>query len=94
MQDQGLYPDTKIFISLISRLRELEKRKVVKKNFENMKCRGHQEVGTIYAILVDIYGQYGQFEDAEDCISALKSEGLLPSASMFCVLANAYAQQV
>ena len=76
-------------MSLISRLGELGKWDVIKKNFENMNCRG-----TIYAILGDIYGQYGRFQDAENCISALKSEGLLPSAGMFCVLANAYAQQV
>jgi hypothetical protein len=43
---------------------------------------------------MQFYGQYGRFDDAEVCISALKSEGVQPSASIFCVLANAYAQQV
>ncbi|RVW41769.1 putative pentatricopeptide repeat-containing protein [Vitis vinifera] len=37
-----------------------------------MKCRGHQRSGAIYAILVDIYGQYGRFQGPEECISALK----------------------
>ena len=59
-----------------------------------MNCRGYKKSGVIYAVLVDIYGQYGKFQDAEECVAALKSEGLLTSASTFCVLANAYAQQV
>lgn len=59
-----------------------------------MKYRGLQRSGIIYAVLVDIYGQYGKFQDAEECLAALKSEGVQPSASMFCALANAYAQQV
>ena len=50
--------------------------------------------GVVYAILADIYGQYGTFQNAEECIQALKSEGLVVSPSIFCVLANAYAQQV
>eukprot|EP00268_Persea_americana_P041022 TRINITY_DN4084_c0_g2_i5.p1 TRINITY_DN4084_c0_g2~~TRINITY_DN4084_c0_g2_i5.p1 ORF type:complete len:151 (+),score=29.81 TRINITY_DN4084_c0_g2_i5:190-642(+) len=92
MQDHGLYPDPKIFITIISRLGEQGKWDKIKKNFESMKYRGLQRSGIIYAVLVDIYGQYGKFQDAE-CLAALKSEGVQPSASMFCALANAYAQQ-
>ncbi|KAF7146868.1 hypothetical protein RHSIM_Rhsim03G0219800 [Rhododendron simsii] len=58
-----------------------------------MKCRGHQKSGAIYSVLVDIYGQYGRFQDAEECVNALKVEGIQLSASIFCVLANALAQQ-
>ncbi|KAL7180746.1 hypothetical protein ACSBR1_039748 [Camellia fascicularis] len=37
---------------------------------------------------------YGRFLDAEECINALKLEGIQLSASVFSVLANAYAQRV
>nr|XP_028962098.1 putative pentatricopeptide repeat-containing protein At5g36300 isoform X2 [Malus domestica] len=93
MQEQGLYPDPNIFVTVISRLGEHGKWDMIQKTIENMKCRGHMKSGIIYAVSVDIYGQYGKFQDALECISALKAEGLIPSASMFCVLANAYAQQ-
>ncbi|KAF1001486.1 hypothetical protein AG4045_002499, partial [Apium graveolens] len=59
MQQQGLYPDVKIFVTIISRLGS----------------------------------RYGRFQDAEESINALKSEGVQLSANLFCVLANAYAQQ-
>ena len=59
-----------------------------------MKIRGNKEYGAVYAVLVDIYGQYGKFQNAGECVQALKSEGVLVSPSIFCVLANAYAQQV
>ena len=95
MQEQGgLNPDPKIFITIISRLGEQGKLDVIKNNFDKMKFRGHQRSGAIYAVLVYIYGQYGRFQDAEECINALKSEGVQLSAGMFCLLANAYAQQV
>ena len=84
MLEQGLYPDPKIFITIISHLGEQGKWDVMK-NFETMKYRGHKKSGAIYAVLVDIYGQYGRFDDAEVCISALKSEGVQPSASIFCL---------
>ncbi|KAI5348800.1 hypothetical protein L3X38_001687 [Prunus dulcis] len=74
MQEEGLYPDPKIFVTVISRLGEQGKWNMIQKTFENMKRRGHKKSGTIYAALVDIYGQYGKFKDAEACISALKAE--------------------
>ncbi|CBI26569.3 unnamed protein product, partial [Vitis vinifera] len=80
MQEEGVKPDIMTWNSLIQ-----------------WHCKagdvGKALDGAIYAILVDIYGQYGRFQGPEECISALKSEGIQPSASMFCVLANAYAQQ-
>lgn len=93
MQEQGLYPDPKIFITIISCLGEQGKWGTIKKNFESMRFKGNK-CGAVYAVLADIYGQYGKFQNAEECIQALKSEGLLVSPSIFCVLANAYAQQV
>ena len=94
MQQQGPYPDVKIFVIIISCLGEQGKWDVIKKNFEKLKGWGHQRSGSVYAVLVDIYGQYGRFQDAKECINALRSEGVQLSASLFCVLANAYAQQV
>ncbi|KAJ0702328.1 putative tetratricopeptide-like helical domain superfamily [Helianthus annuus] len=75
--------------SLVSRLGEQGKWDVIEKTFEHLRNGGH----LIYAVLVDIYGQYGKFEDAEECINALKPEGVPLSARVFCVLANAYAQR-
>ena len=94
MQEQGMHPDPKIFITLISFLSEQGKWDVIKQNLDSMKLRGHKNSVLVYEILVDIYGQYGQFQDGEKCISALKSAGLLPSSSNFCIIANAFAQQV
>ncbi|CAH1431094.1 unnamed protein product [Lactuca virosa] len=93
MQTQGLYPDPSIFITIITRLGEQGKWDIIKKNFEQMKGGGHGQSGTIYAVLVDIYGQYGSFEDGEDCINTLKLEEVPLSARIFCVLANVYAQR-
>ncbi|KAI7994881.1 hypothetical protein LOK49_LG11G00063 [Camellia lanceoleosa] len=76
MLEQGVYPDPKIFITIISRLGEQGNWDMMKKNFENMKCRGHKRSGVIYAVLVDIYGQYRRFLDAEEYINALKLEGI------------------
>ncbi|KAI3921123.1 hypothetical protein MKX01_036102 [Papaver californicum] len=53
-----------------------------------MKHRGLWRSGAIYAVLVDIYGQYGRFQNAEECVLALKSEGVQLSANMFCALAK------
>ncbi|GFY83928.1 hypothetical protein Acr_03g0007020 [Actinidia rufa] len=39
-------------------------------------------------------GIHGRFQDAEDSVNALKLEVIQLSVSIFCVLANAYAQQV
>lgn len=94
MQEQGMHPDPKIFITLISFLGEQGKWDVINQNLDSMKLRGHKNSVLVYEILVDIYGQYGQFQDAEKCISALKSAGLLASCSNFCIIANAFAQQV
>lgn len=93
MQEQGLYPDPKIFITIISCLGEQGKWDTIKKTFESMRYR-ENKYGAVYAVLVDIYGQYGKFQNVEECIQALKSEGLIVTPSIFCVLANAYAQQV
>ncbi|KAM7499866.1 hypothetical protein LguiA_024280 [Lonicera macranthoides] len=89
IQEQGgLYPDPKIFIAIISRLGEHRKWDGINNNFEKMKTRGHQRSGEINAVIVDIYGQCGRFQDAAECINALRSEGVHLSASMFCLLAN------
>jgi pentatricopeptide repeat protein len=53
--------------------------------------KGNRQSGVIYAILADIYGQYGQFRNAE-CVAAIRSEGVMLSASVFCALANAFVQ--
>jgi hypothetical protein len=66
----------------------------IKKLFDGMNNRGFKESGAVYAILVDIYGQYGHFRDAQDCIAALRAENTQLLPRVFCVIANAYAQQV
>jgi hypothetical protein len=55
MLEQGLYPDPKIFITIISHLGEQGKWDVIKKNFETMKYRGHKKSGAIYAVLWAIW---------------------------------------
>ncbi|CAN4109252.1 unnamed protein product [Withania somnifera] len=80
MQEQRLYPDPKIFIIIITHLVEQVRWDIT-------------SAGAIYAVLVDIYGQHGRFQDAEYCLNSLKLEGLQLSPSTFCVLAHAYAQQ-
>lgn len=46
----------------------------------------------IYAVAIDICGQYREFQGRKVHI-CFSSEGIQPSANMFYVLANAYAQQ-
>jgi pentatricopeptide repeat protein len=41
--------------------------------------------------LADIYGQYGRFRNAEECVAAIRSEGVMLAAGIFCALANAFA---
>ncbi|CDY64953.1 BnaCnng45620D [Brassica napus] len=56
----------------------------------------------IYNSIIDTFGKYGEldealqfgsFQDPEELVGRLKSEGVAPSANMFCTLADAYAQQ-
>jgi pentatricopeptide repeat protein len=94
MQEEGMYPDPKIFITIISRLGEQGKWDELKRLFDKMRNRGFKDSGAVYAVLVDIYGQYGLFRDARECVAALKAEKLQLTPSIFCVLANAYAQRV
>ncbi|KAL4583104.1 hypothetical protein LXL04_007668 [Taraxacum kok-saghyz] len=97
MQTQGLYPDPSIFITIISRLGEQGKWDIIRKNFEHMKHEGHGQSGTMYAVLVDIYGQYGRFEDAEGLceqtvkvLQLMEHEGMEPNLIMLNVLINAF----
>ncbi|KAJ0234445.1 putative pentatricopeptide repeat-containing protein [Hirschfeldia incana] len=91
MQDQGVYPDLRMFVKLITRLGEKGRWKMISRSFESMKCRG--DARAVYAALVEIVGQFGSFQDPEELVGKLKSEGVAPSANMFCTLADAYAQQ-
>ncbi|CAA0405753.1 unnamed protein product [Arabidopsis thaliana] len=56
----------------------------------------------IYNSVIDTFGKYGEldeelqfgsFEDIGELVGKLKSQGVAPSANLFCTLANAYAQQ-
>ncbi|XP_024007202.1 putative pentatricopeptide repeat-containing protein At5g36300 [Eutrema salsugineum] len=93
MQDQGIYLDPRIFVKLITRLGEKGNWNMISKSFESVECKEHRDTRAIYAALVEIIGQFGSFQDAEELVCKLKSEGVAPSANMFCTLANAYAQQ-
>ncbi|TQD85853.1 hypothetical protein C1H46_028553 [Malus baccata] len=65
--------------------------------FEEQSSEGQRVVKMVDSVVVPLQQHYSDnsiiLQDALECISALKAEGLIPSASMFCVLANAYAQQ-
>ncbi|CAN7016020.1 unnamed protein product [Brassica oleracea var. botrytis] len=94
MQDQGLYPDPRMFVKLITRLGEKGSWNMISQSFESIKCReDRRDTRAIYAALVEIVGQFGSFQDPEELVGRLKSEGVAPSANMFCTLADAYAQQ-
>ncbi|XP_020875490.1 putative pentatricopeptide repeat-containing protein At5g36300 isoform X3 [Arabidopsis lyrata subsp. lyrata] len=93
MQDQGLYPDPRMFVNLITRLGENGNWNMIDKHFESIKCKEHKDTRAIYAALVQIIGQFGSFQDVEELVGKLKSQGVAPSANLFCTFANAYAQQ-
>ncbi|KAL1198002.1 putative pentatricopeptide repeat-containing protein [Cardamine amara subsp. amara] len=93
MQDQGIYPDPRIFVNLITRFGENGNWNMISKHFEVVECKKHKDARAIYGALVQIIGQFGSFQDVEELVGKLKSQGVAPSANMFCTLANAYAQQ-
>ncbi|XP_018483210.2 putative pentatricopeptide repeat-containing protein At5g36300 [Raphanus sativus] len=94
MQDQGLYPDPRMFVKLITLLGEKGSWDMISKSFESIKCKEERrDTRAMYAALVEIVGQFGSFQDPEELVGKLKSEGVAPSVNMFCTLANAYAQQ-
>ena len=47
-----------------------------------------------YTTLMDSYGNSKRWQDASDCLSQMKEQGLKPPTAVYCALANAYAKRV
>ncbi|KAE9464647.1 hypothetical protein C3L33_03446, partial [Rhododendron williamsianum] len=94
MQEEGIKPDIMTWNLLIKWHCNSGYIDHALELFAKMQEQGLYPDPKIFICSLVVWGsRYGRFEDAEECVNALKVEGIQLSASIFCVLANAYAQQ-
>ncbi|XAR52102.1 hypothetical protein NMG60_11020003 [Bertholletia excelsa] len=103
MLEQGLYPDPNIFLTIISRLGEQGKWDMIKKNYENMKCRASERSGIILCNFgykkmkllargrVEILRRKGLCEQTVKVLQLMEVEGIEPNLIMLNVLINAFS---